>query len=125
MTPHPLIVHTLCLDLFPLAFFGGFSWHAHFSFSHFLFFLFNLFSLFTFKKFPPSTVPTTLLFHTTTPSQRVSELLNWPVSEAELERALFPSAPELPAQTAKRELKIIEFMRKKDPRSLIFSGTRR
>ncbi|XP_044068288.1 calcium-dependent secretion activator 1 isoform X5 [Siniperca chuatsi] len=58
-------------------------------------------------------------------SQRVSELLNWPVSEAELERALFPSTPELPAQTAKKELKIIEFMKKKDPRSSIFSGIRR
>ncbi|KAM7423414.1 hypothetical protein PAMA_011123 [Pampus argenteus] len=58
-------------------------------------------------------------------SQRVSELLNWPVSEAELEQALFPSVPELPAHTAKRELKIIEFMKKKDLRSPIFSGTRR
>ncbi|XP_051270891.1 calcium-dependent secretion activator 1 isoform X3 [Dicentrarchus labrax] len=58
-------------------------------------------------------------------SKRVSELLNWPVSEAELERALFPSAPELPVQTVKRELKIIEFMKKKDPRSTIFSGSRR
>lgn len=73
----------------------------------------------------PYTIPKTLHFHTTTPSQRVSELLSWPVSEAELERALFPSTPELPAQTAKRELKIIEFMKKKDPRSPIFSGTRR
>ncbi|XP_049895279.1 calcium-dependent secretion activator 1 isoform X2 [Epinephelus moara] len=58
-------------------------------------------------------------------SQRVSELLNWPVCEAELERALFPSSPDLPAQTAKRELKIIEFMKKKEFRSPLFSGTRR
>ncbi|XP_076605784.1 calcium-dependent secretion activator 1 isoform X1 [Chaetodon auriga] len=58
-------------------------------------------------------------------SQHVSKLLNWPVSEAELEQALFPSAPDLPAQTTKRELKIIEFMRKKDPRSPIFSGIKR
>lgn len=77
------------------------------------------------SQLPPSTVPQTLHFHTITPSQRLSELLNWPVSEAELEQALFPSAPELPAQTAKRELKIIEFMRKKDPRTPIFSGNRR
>ncbi|XP_069370073.1 calcium-dependent secretion activator 1 isoform X2 [Paralichthys olivaceus] len=55
-------------------------------------------------------------------SQRVCELLNWPVSQAELNQALFPSVPELPA---KRELKIIEFMKKKDFRSPPFSGTRR
>lgn len=87
--------------------------------------LYNLFTLFTFTKLPSSTVPQTLHFHTIAPSQRLSELLNWPVSEAELEQALFPSAPELPAQTAKRELKIIEFMRKKDPRTPVFSGNRR
>nr|XP_043879555.1 calcium-dependent secretion activator 1 isoform X5 [Solea senegalensis] len=58
-------------------------------------------------------------------SQRVFELLNWPVSQAELEQALFPCVPELPAQTAKRELKIIEFMKKKDFWSPIFSGSRR
>ncbi|XP_032368657.1 calcium-dependent secretion activator 1 [Etheostoma spectabile] len=58
-------------------------------------------------------------------SPRVSELLNWPASEAELERALLLSAPGLPAQTAKRELKIIEFMKKKDFMSPLFSGTRR
>lgn len=71
------------------------------------------------------TVSKTLHFHTTTPSHRVSELLNWPVSQAELERALFPSAPELHSQTARRELKIIDFMKKKDPRSPVFSGSRR
>uniref|UniRef100_A0AAQ5XYB0 Ca2+-dependent activator protein for secretion a n=1 Tax=Amphiprion ocellaris TaxID=80972 RepID=A0AAQ5XYB0_AMPOC len=58
-------------------------------------------------------------------SERLAQLLTWPVSEAELERALFPSAPELPAQTAKRELKIIEFMKKRDFRSTVFSGTKR
>ncbi|KAK5933277.1 hypothetical protein CgunFtcFv8_013771 [Champsocephalus gunnari] len=55
-------------------------------------------------------------------SLRVSELLSWPVSEAALQQALFPSAPELPA---KRELKIIEFMKKKDARFPMFPGTKR
>lgn len=85
--------------------------------------LYNILTLFTFTKWP--SLPKTLHFHTTTPSQRVSELLNWPVSEAKLEQALFPSTPELPVQTAKRELRIIEFMKKMDPRSPIFSGIRR
>lgn len=82
----------------------------------------NPFDLFTLTKSPSFTVPTQKPY---TPSQRVSELLNWPVSEAELKRALFPSAPDSPAQTVKKELKIIEFMRKKDPRSTVFSGTKR
>lgn len=96
----------------------------HLPFFSFLLF-YQFFTLFTFTKCPPSTVPKTLHFQTPTPSQRLSELLNWPVSEVELERALFTSATELPAQTTKRELKIIEFMRKKDLRSQIFSRTRR
>uniref|UniRef100_UPI003AAA68DF calcium-dependent secretion activator 1-like n=1 Tax=Centroberyx gerrardi TaxID=166262 RepID=UPI003AAA68DF len=58
-------------------------------------------------------------------SQRVSELLNWPVSEAELERALYPCAPEPSTPTAKKELKIIEFMKKKDFWSPNSSGARR
>ncbi|XP_013881825.1 calcium-dependent secretion activator 1 [Austrofundulus limnaeus] len=58
-------------------------------------------------------------------SQRVSELVNWPVSEAELERALFPSTPDSPTQTAKRELRIIEFIKKRDFRAAVFSETRR
>lgn len=73
----------------------------------------------------PSLSQKTLHFRTTTPSQRVSELLNWPVSEAELKQALFPSAPDLPTQTAKRELKIIDFMKKMDFRSTNSIGTRR
>ncbi|XP_023810839.1 calcium-dependent secretion activator 1 isoform X8 [Oryzias latipes] len=55
-------------------------------------------------------------------SQRLSELLNWPVSEVELERVLLPS--ELPAQSAKRELKLILFMKKRDFRVPGFTGTR-
>lgn len=62
---------------------------------------------------------------TFTPSQLMSKLLNWPASQAEIEQALFPSSPEPLAQTAKKELKIIEFIRKKDPRSLVFSASRR
>ncbi|XP_031423359.1 calcium-dependent secretion activator 1 isoform X5 [Clupea harengus] len=50
-------------------------------------------------------------------SERASELLKWPVSEADLGRALYPTAPwgapESPAPS-KRELKIREFRRKKD-----------
>lgn len=73
----------------------------------------------------PSLSQKTRHFHTTTPSLRVSELLNWPVSEAELKQALFPSPPELPNQTAKRELRIIDFMKKMDFRSTNSIETRR
>ncbi|XP_054641674.1 calcium-dependent secretion activator 1 isoform X3 [Dunckerocampus dactyliophorus] len=55
-------------------------------------------------------------------SQRVSELLNWPVSEAELERILFPSAPEPPPQSVRRELRI---MKKMDLVSQLLSRPRR
>ncbi|XP_077428648.1 calcium-dependent secretion activator 1 isoform X2 [Vanacampus margaritifer] len=58
-------------------------------------------------------------------SQRVSELLNWPVSEAELQQALFPSSPEPSPQSIRKELKIIEFMKKRDLRSPLFSGPKR
>ncbi|XP_061730492.1 calcium-dependent secretion activator 1 isoform X1 [Nerophis ophidion] len=43
-------------------------------------------------------------------SQRISELLNWPVSEAQLERILFPAAPEPSSQSVRRELKILKKM---------------
>ncbi|XP_061906135.1 calcium-dependent secretion activator 1 isoform X2 [Entelurus aequoreus] len=43
-------------------------------------------------------------------SQRISELLNWPVSEAQLERILSPSAPEPSSQSVRRELKILKKM---------------
>nr|XP_057921712.1 calcium-dependent secretion activator 1 isoform X5 [Doryrhamphus excisus] len=43
-------------------------------------------------------------------SQRVSELSNWPVSEAELERILFPSTPEPSPQSVRKELKIMKKM---------------
>ncbi|XP_019723234.1 calcium-dependent secretion activator 1 isoform X15 [Hippocampus comes] len=58
-------------------------------------------------------------------SQRVSELLNWPVSEAELQQALFPSSPEPSPQSIRKELKIIEFVKKRDLRSPLFSGQKR
>ncbi|XP_057700958.1 calcium-dependent secretion activator 1 isoform X2 [Corythoichthys intestinalis] len=58
-------------------------------------------------------------------SQRVSELLNWPVSEAELQQVLFPSSPEPSPQSIRKELKIIEFMKKRDLRSPFFSGPKR
>ncbi|XP_061543039.1 calcium-dependent secretion activator 1 isoform X1 [Phycodurus eques] len=58
-------------------------------------------------------------------SQRVLELLNWPVSEAELQQALFPSSPEPSPQSIRKELKIIEFMKKKDLRSPLFPGPKR
>ncbi|XP_077385770.1 calcium-dependent secretion activator 1 isoform X5 [Festucalex cinctus] len=58
-------------------------------------------------------------------SQRVSELLNWPVSEVELQQALFPSSPEPSPQSIRKELKIIEFMKKRDLRSPLFSGPKR
>ncbi|XP_051930976.1 calcium-dependent secretion activator 1 isoform X5 [Hippocampus zosterae] len=58
-------------------------------------------------------------------SQRVSELLNWPVSEAELQQALFPSSPEPSPQSIRKELKIIEFVKKRDFRSPLFSGQKR
>lgn len=70
-----------------------------------------------------STVPKSLHFDIT--SQRVSELLDWPVSKAELEQTLFPSVPVLQAQTARRELKIIEFMKKRDFRATVLSRTKR
>ena len=96
--------------------------HTHFSSFFCLFSLFS-FNLLSFSHHAlPSTLPKTLHLHKTASSQRVCELLNWPVSQAELNKALFPSVPELPA---KRELKIIEFMKKKDLRSPPFSGTRR
>ncbi|XP_055365307.1 calcium-dependent secretion activator 1 isoform X4 [Betta splendens] len=58
-------------------------------------------------------------------SQRVSELINWPVTEAELRQALYPTVLELPTQTVRRELKIIDFMKKMDFRSTNSIGTRR
>ncbi|XP_030231084.1 calcium-dependent secretion activator 1 isoform X5 [Gadus morhua] len=59
-------------------------------------------------------------------SQRVVELQSWPVTEAELERALFPSAPNSQANSSRRELRIIEFMKKRDFRvPPYFSGARR
>ncbi|XP_077385767.1 calcium-dependent secretion activator 1 isoform X2 [Festucalex cinctus] len=66
-----------------------------------------------------------LKFHKTPVSQRVSELLNWPVSEVELQQALFPSSPEPSPQSIRKELKIIEFMKKRDLRSPLFSGPKR
>uniref|UniRef100_A0A8C7WBI4 Ca2+-dependent activator protein for secretion a n=1 Tax=Oncorhynchus mykiss TaxID=8022 RepID=A0A8C7WBI4_ONCMY len=41
-------------------------------------------------------------------SQRLSELLNWPITEAELQSYLYPPTPETPTPS-KRELKIMEF----------------
>ncbi|XP_077458689.1 calcium-dependent secretion activator 1-like [Stigmatopora argus] len=58
-------------------------------------------------------------------SQRVSELLNWPVSEAELQLVLSPPSPEPSPQSIRKELKIIEFMKKRDLRSQFFSGPKR
>ncbi|XP_068599048.1 calcium-dependent secretion activator 1 [Brachionichthys hirsutus] len=56
-------------------------------------------------------------------SQLVSELLAWPVCKAEVHLSLFPSTPGYSAH--RKELGIVEFMRKKNPRALIYSGSRR
>ncbi|CAB1314845.1 unnamed protein product, partial [Coregonus sp. 'balchen'] len=57
-------------------------------------------------------------------SQRLSELLNWPVTEAELQSYLYPPTPE-PPTPSKRELKIMEFRKKKDSKSQAVSWPRR
>ncbi|XP_049589884.1 calcium-dependent secretion activator 1 isoform X6 [Syngnathus scovelli] len=58
-------------------------------------------------------------------SQRVSQLFNWPVTEAELQRALSPSSPEPSPQSIRKELRIIEFMKKRDLRYPLDSGPKR
>lgn len=55
-------------------------------------------------------------------SQRVSELINRPICQAELEHTLIPSNPDTPIQTIKRELKIMEFIKKKDFRAAVLSA---
>ncbi|XP_028854643.1 calcium-dependent secretion activator 1 isoform X7 [Denticeps clupeoides] len=57
-------------------------------------------------------------------SQRVGELLKWPVSEADLGRALSPSVPESPT-SSKREIRLMEFRRKRDSKSQIASVSKR
>lgn len=98
-----------------------FAWSIFLSFLLFPL-LYYPFSFLLWHKQLPSLFPNPLTF---TLSQLTSKLLNWPVSQAEIEQALFPSSPEPLAQTSKKELKIIEFIRKKDPRSLVFSASRR
>ncbi|XP_059385380.1 calcium-dependent secretion activator 1 isoform X6 [Carassius carassius] len=55
-------------------------------------------------------------------SQRVNELLQWPMSETELLSSLFPSPPE-PLTPSKKENKIMEVWRKS--KSQVLAGSRR
>uniref|UniRef100_A0A674EML6 Ca2+-dependent activator protein for secretion a n=1 Tax=Salmo trutta TaxID=8032 RepID=A0A674EML6_SALTR len=57
-------------------------------------------------------------------SQRLSKLLNWPVTEAELQSYLYPPTPET-STPSKRELKIMEFRGKKYSKSQAASWPRR
>uniref|UniRef100_A0A9J8B6Q9 Ca2+-dependent activator protein for secretion a n=1 Tax=Cyprinus carpio carpio TaxID=630221 RepID=A0A9J8B6Q9_CYPCA len=57
-------------------------------------------------------------------SQRVNELLQWPMSETELLSSLFPSPPE-PLTPSKKENKIMEVWRKRESKSQVLAGPRR
>ncbi|XP_056096797.1 calcium-dependent secretion activator 1 isoform X11 [Rhinichthys klamathensis goyatoka] len=57
-------------------------------------------------------------------SQRVIELLKWPVSETELLSSLFPSPPE-PLTPSKKENKIMEVWRKRESKSQVLTGSKR
>ncbi|XP_039529431.1 calcium-dependent secretion activator 1 isoform X10 [Pimephales promelas] len=57
-------------------------------------------------------------------SQRVTELLKWPVSETELLSSLFPSPPE-PLTPSKKENKIMEVWRKRESKSQVLTGSKR
>uniref|UniRef100_A0A671T8W5 Ca2+-dependent activator protein for secretion a n=1 Tax=Sinocyclocheilus anshuiensis TaxID=1608454 RepID=A0A671T8W5_9TELE len=57
-------------------------------------------------------------------SQRVNELLKWPMSETELLSSLFPSPPE-PLTPSKKENKIMEVWRKRESKSQVLAGPRR
>nr|XP_021335492.1 calcium-dependent secretion activator 1 isoform X15 [Danio rerio] len=76
-------------------------------------------SLFTVLPFYLSIHP--LSTHGHKESQRVTELLKWPVSETELLSSLFPSPPE-PLTPSKKENRIMEVWRKK---SQVLTGSRR
>lgn len=54
-------------------------------------------------------------------SQRVCELIKWPVCEADLLSALYPPPPA----PSKRELRLVELMRKRDSKSQVTAGLRR
>lgn len=68
-----------------------------------------------------------LLNHTLsrTPSQHTAKLSNWPSSQVEFEQLLLQPPPDSLSPSVKKELKIIEFIRKKEPRSLVFPGSRK
>ncbi|XP_058647903.1 calcium-dependent secretion activator 1 isoform X14 [Onychostoma macrolepis] len=57
-------------------------------------------------------------------SQRVNELVKWPMSETELLSSLFPSPPE-PLTPSKKENKIMEVWRKRESKSQVLTGPRR
>uniref|UniRef100_A0A672NAS6 Calcium-dependent secretion activator 1 n=1 Tax=Sinocyclocheilus grahami TaxID=75366 RepID=A0A672NAS6_SINGR len=57
-------------------------------------------------------------------SQRLNELLKWPMSETELLSSLFPSPPE-PLTPSKKENKIMEVWRKRESKSQVLTGPRR
>ncbi|XP_049327390.1 calcium-dependent secretion activator 1 isoform X6 [Astyanax mexicanus] len=58
-------------------------------------------------------------------SKRLCELLKWPMSEAELLNALYPSSPADPPTPPKKELRMMELRKKRDSKSQVAAGLRR